>query len=299
MAELRRGQQRRRKYRRGGLVALVVIVAVVLAIVTSGGSHKKKVTTASHPTTTLAPLATLAPLSPSALDAALVPRAAPALSAKCNAAGSSPSAPTTTVAAKGNAVSIVPAPAGIGFPKLDGSSPRYTKFASAPPFCINVNKTYTATMVTDAGTITIELLPKYAPLTVNNLVFLAGYHYFDGTVFHRVIQGFVDQGGDPLGSGTGGPGYSFADELPKSTAAYDNGALAMANSGANTNGSQFFIVVGNGGSQLSPASYSMFGQVTKGLSVAKKINDDGSAPTNSAGTPKVVHKILKVTITES
>ena len=113
----------------------------------------------------------------------------------------------------------------------------------------------------------MQLLPANAPLTVNNFVYLAGYHYFDGIVFHRVVKGFVDQGGDPTGTGTGSPGYQFADELPKSPSAYDAGALAMANSGANTNGSQFFLVVGSGGQQLTPPNYSMFGQIINGINI--------------------------------
>jgi cyclophilin family peptidyl-prolyl cis-trans isomerase len=280
------------------VAAVIVAIAIVLAVVTSGGSSKKsKVTsstTAASSTTAPASTTTVAPLSPAALDATLTSRPAPATSAQC-AANPAPPSSTTTIPAKGNAVSIVAAPKGIGFPKLDGSSPRYTTFSGPPPFCIDPTKTYTATMRTDAGNITIQLLPKYAPVTVNNFVFLAGYHYFDGTVFHRVIPGFVDQGGDPTGTGTGGPGYSFADELPKSTAAYDNGSFAMANSGPNTNGSQFFIVVGSGGQELTQAAYSMFGQVTSGLDVATKINNDGS----SSGTPNTVHKILGVTIAVS
>jgi cyclophilin family peptidyl-prolyl cis-trans isomerase len=187
----------------------------------------------------------------------------------------------------------VPAPAHVPFPKLNGSSPRYTKFASAPPFCIDTSKTYTATLVTDIGPVTIKLLPKDAPVTVNNFIFLAGYHFYDGTVFHRVIPSFVVQGGDPTGTGTGGPGYTFKDELPSSNAAYGTGSLAMANSGPNTNGSQFFLVVPGGGSGLQPL-YSAFGQVTSGLSVVQKINSDGT----QSGTPKTYHKIIKVTITE-
>ncbi len=107
-------------------------------------------------------------------------------------------------------------------------------------------------MQTDIGTFTVELLPKYAPVTVNNFVFLAGYHYFDGIVFHRVIPGFMNQGGDPTATGSGGPGYQFKDELPSASSAYDTGAVAMANSGPNTNGSQFFIVVPGGGERAEP-----------------------------------------------
>ena len=178
-------------------------------------------------------------------------------------------------------------------PAADGSAPRTVKFAKAPPMCIDASKTYTATMETDAGTMKIALDAKAAPKTVNNFVVLSRYHFFDGLTFHRVIPGFVDQGGDPLGTGAGDPGYKFADELPKA-GSYKVGSLAMANSGPNTNGSQFFIIVGDQGVALPP-SYSLFGQVSDGIDVAHKIENDG----NSSGTPKVVHKMTKVTITES
>jgi cyclophilin family peptidyl-prolyl cis-trans isomerase len=222
-----------------------------------------------------------------------VARAAPALSAACTTPASGATG-TGTAPASGKAVSIVPAPAHVPFPNLNGTSPRYTKFSSAPPFCINAAKTYTAAVQTDIGTFTVELLPKYAPVTVNNFVFLAGYHYFEGTVFHRVIPGFMNQGGDPTATGDGGPGYQFKDELPSAASAYGTGSLAMANAGANTNGSQFFVVVPGGGAQLGP-SYSVFGQVTSGMNIVEKINSDGT----SAGTPNVYHKIIKVTVTES
>lgn len=296
MAELRAAQQRRRRLRVAGVSAALVIVAVILAVVTSGGGKKSAKVSTKTSSSTSAPAAsatTTAPGAAAGLPAGLTVHSAPPVSKNCSNPQTS-TAPTTTVPAKGNAVSIVPAPANVGFPNLNGSSPRYTKFSSAPPFCIDVNKTYTATMVTTAGTMTIKLYPKAAPLTVNNFVFLAGYHFFDGTVFHRVIPSFVDQGGDPTGTGSGGPGYQFADELPTSASAYVNGSLAMANSGPNTNGSQFFIVVNGGGSQLQP-NYSVFGQVTGGLNVANKINAGGT----SSGTPKTLYKITKVTVSES
>ena len=125
-------------------------------------------------------------------------------------------------------------------PATDGSSPQQRKFDQEPPMVIDPNKRYTATMVTSHGTMVIALDPLAAPKTVNSFVFLARYHYYDGVIFHRVIPGFVLQGGDPTGTGTGGPGYKFADELP-AAGRYQVGSLAMANAGPNTNGSQFFI----------------------------------------------------------
>ena len=125
---------------------------------------------------------------------------------------------------------------------------------------IDTSKTYTATVTTDIGPFTIQLDPKTAPKAVNNFVFLAKQHFFDCIVFHRVIPTFMDQTGDPTGTGTGGPGYQFADELPKTaTPQYPLGSVAMANSGANTNGSQFFIVTGSEGEGLRP-DYSLFGR---------------------------------------
>jgi cyclophilin family peptidyl-prolyl cis-trans isomerase len=148
-------------------------------------------------------------------------------------------------------------------------------------------------MTTDAGVITLALDPAAAPVTVNNFVVLARYHYFDGIAFHRVIPGFVDQGGDPTGTGTGGPGYKFKDELP-AAGAYKVGSIAMANSGPNTNGSQFFLIAGPQGVGLPP-NYSLFGMATGGIDIITKINQDGDA----SGTPKVVHKITSVTIVEA
>ncbi len=159
--------------------------------------------------------------------------------------------------------------------------------------CINPSANYTAIVKTDVGTFDIALDAKAAPKTVNNFVFLARYHFYDGVIFQRVIPGFVVQGGDPTGTGSGGPGYTIPDELPKA-GAYKIGSVAMANTGQpNTGGSQFFIVVGTQGEQLPP-SYSLFGQVASGMSVVQKIAADGGAAPNV--TTKVVHKMISVTI---
>jgi cyclophilin family peptidyl-prolyl cis-trans isomerase len=190
------------------------------------------------------------------------------------------------------------------FPAADGSSPTTREFNDVPEQGIDPSKRYTATMDTSLGTLVIALDPIAAPKTVNNFVFLAGYHFYDGTVFHRVIQGFMDQGGDPEGTGSGGPGYSFADELPKPTD-YKAGSVAMANSGPDTNGSQFFILVSDqAGKDLvsavgGKASYSLFGTVKTGLDIVQKINNDGGAATDSNGTPKVVHKVVTATVAVS
>src|ERR1035441_10067617 len=138
----------------------------------------------------------------------------------------------------------------------------------------------------------ISLDPLAAPKTVNSFVFLARYHYHDGIVFHRVIPGFVLQGGDPTGKGTGGPGYKFADELPKA-GRYELGSLAMANAGPNTNGSQFFIISGPSGVRLPP-QYSLFGKVVSGTDVIATIDSIGT----QSGNPKEKVVIESVTITE-
>jgi peptidylprolyl isomerase len=158
---------------------------------------------------------------------------------------------------------------------------------------IDPEKRYTAEMVTSKGTMVISLDPAAAPRTVNSFVFLARYHYYDGIVFHRIIPGFVLQGGDPTGTGSGGPGYKFADELPKA-GRYELGSLAMANAGPNTNGSQFFIISGPSGVRLPP-QYSLFGKVVSGADVIAVIDAIGT----QSGNPKEKVVIESVTITEA
>jgi peptidylprolyl isomerase len=178
-------------------------------------------------------------------------------------------------------------------PNPDGSSPKRQHFDEPPPMCIDPSMRYSAEMVTSMGTMRIALDPVSAPLTVNNFVFLSRYHYYEGVVFHRVIPGFVLQGGDPTGTGTGGPGYRFADELPK-PGRYELGSLAMANAGPDTNGSQFFIISGPDGMRLPP-QYSLFGKVVSGLDVVATIDRVGSR----SGKPDRLVSIESVTITET
>ncbi|HUP87291.1 MAG TPA: peptidylprolyl isomerase [Acidimicrobiales bacterium] len=178
-------------------------------------------------------------------------------------------------------------------PPADGAKEPKKAFDGVPKDCLAKGATYAADVETDAGSFTITLDAAKAPTTVNSFVFLSRYRAYEGVPFHRVIPGFVVQGGDvEKGSGSGGPGYEFADELPKA-GEYEIGSVAMANSGPNTNGSQFFVITGDQGVQLPP-SYSLFGKVTSGMDIVKKIEADGDA----SGTPKVTHKIVKVTITE-
>lgn len=160
--------------------------------------------------------------------------------------------------------------------------------------CIDPSKSYTAVMDTTMGSITIELDPDSAPHTVNNFVVLARYHYYDGIIFHRVINGFMCQGGDPTGTGRGGPGYRFADELPHH-GEYEIGSVAMANAGPNTNGSQFFLISGPSGTGLPP-QYSLFGQITDGLDVLEKMQH---VPTDRNDRPETDVVINSITITEA
>jgi cyclophilin family peptidyl-prolyl cis-trans isomerase len=185
-------------------------------------------------------------------------------------------------------------------PEPGGDVEPTTEFPAPPPTCIDPAIDYTATVVTDAGTIEVDLFEQDAPITVNNFVYLARYQYYDGLDFHRVIPDFVLQGGDPNGDGTGGPGYQFEDELPEPED-YEAGSLAMANSGPDTNGSQFFIITSEQGAESlvqavgGTANYSLFGQVTSGMDVVAAIEADGSPQ----GTPSTVHVIESVTINEA
>lgn len=162
-------------------------------------------------------------------------------------------------------------------------------YTTPPQMAIDPAKEYTATLKTDAGDIAVSLNAKETPITVNNFVFLAREKFYDGTIFHRTIKGFMIQGGDPDGTGMGGSGYKFADE--PFDAEYVRGTLAMANSGPDTNGSQFFIM--HQDSPLPP-NYTIFGKVISGLETVDKIAE---APTKPGGegsspvTPVIVRTI--------
>jgi cyclophilin family peptidyl-prolyl cis-trans isomerase len=160
---------------------------------------------------------------------------------------------------------------------------------------IDGSKKYTATIDTSLGTIKAELFVGDAPLTVNNFVFLARQGFYDGVTFHRVINNFMAQTGDPTGTGTGGPGYRFNDEPV--TRKYERGTLAMANSGANTNGSQFFIV--HKDYSLQP-NYTIFGKVTEGLDALDKIATTPTGPGKGGNdTPKTPITINSIKIDET
>ncbi len=172
------------------------------------------------------------------------------------------------------------------------------QWSSQPPMTIDQNKQYTATIKTNYGDIEVQLFPKDAPVTVNNFVFLARQGFYNGVKFHRVVKGFVIQGGDPTGTGAGGPGYRFADE--KISKDYVAGTLAMANAGADTNGSQFFITLADLSGRL-PKKYTIFGQVTSGLDVVKNIGNvsvQAKVPGAEVSSPTVDVHIDSITIQE-
>jgi len=166
------------------------------------------------------------------------------------------------------------------------------QYDSPPELTIDLDRAYTAILDTNHGEIMIEFDPARSPTTVNNFVFLAREGFYDGVVFHRVISGFMIQGGDPTGTGRGGPGYRFRDEI-EGSASYRRGTVAMANAGPHTNGSQFFICHTDVG---LPHSYTIFGRVTTGLETVDSI---ATSNTDSNDRPYDEVVINSVTITES
>jgi peptidylprolyl isomerase len=172
------------------------------------------------------------------------------------------------------------------------ASPAARRYATPPAMAIDPQKSYVAALETDKGTIRIKLLPDIAPQTVNSFVFLAREGYFDGVTFHRVLPGFMAQGGDPQGTGYGGPGYNLPDEF--SDRPIDRGTVAMANTGApNSGGSQFFITYTR--QARLDGKYTVFGEVIEGMDVAEKLTprDPDTNPNAPPGD-----RIIKVTIEE-
>ena len=165
------------------------------------------------------------------------------------------------------------------------------QYANPPEMVIDPAKTYTATIETTAGTMTAQLFASEVPRTVNNFVFLANEGFYTDVIFHRVITGFMIQGGDPTGTGTGGPGYRFDDE-PVSRE-YQRGTLAMANAGPNTNGSQFFVMHAD---YPLPPNYTIFGKLSAGEEVIDAI---AGAPTGGQDRPAEPIAIKSVTISVS
>ena len=259
--------QKRRKQIRNGIIVVVVAAVIVGIVFLVSGNNNKNVASQSNvdktTTTIAASKAANAKLQAQANEAAV--------KAGC------PASPTTPTAA---------------------ASQKYT---AAPPMTIDTSKTYTATFKTTTGTFVASLNTTAAPKTVNNFVFLANKGYFNCGSFFRVIPGFVLQTGNPAQTNSGTePGYTIPDELPPKAAnpaqQYPLGSLVMANTGQpNSGGSQFFIVAGSQGEAL-PNTYSLFGQVTSGMSVVTTIDNQGSA---SGIPPNVTQRIISLTINES
>lgn len=168
------------------------------------------------------------------------------------------------------------------------------RWNQAPAMEIDPQKQYTATVNTSEGALSFRLLPEDAPKTVNNFVFLARQGFYDGVIFHRVINGFMVQTGDPTGTGSGGPGYRFNDEPVRRR--YTRGIVAMANAGPNTNGSQFFIMHAESG---LPPNYTIFGEVTDGLDVLDRIATAPTRPGGEGSTPVNPARIESVTVQEA
>ena len=166
------------------------------------------------------------------------------------------------------------------------------QWSTAPEMVIDPKNKYSATIATDKGDMVIELFADKTPKTVNNFVFLAREGYFDGTIFHRVIPDFMAQGGDPTGSGRGGPGYRFNDEFHPSLKHSKPGILSMANAGPGTNGSQFFIT--HVPTPHLDNKHSVFGQLTSGMDVLLSIPERDPMRPQYPGV-----KINSVTITET
>ncbi len=162
-------------------------------------------------------------------------------------------------------------------------------YPQAPDLAIDLNTDYRATLHTNQGDITLRFFPAEAPLAVNSFLFLAGEGFYNGVIFHRVIPGFVIQGGDPTGTGRSGPGYSFRDEL-EADRRYRRGTLAMANAGPNTNGSQFFICLGD---LKLPHQYTIFGEVVEGMEAVDAI---AALPTDAGDRPRHEAIISKVSV---
>ncbi|MEI6533068.1 MAG: peptidylprolyl isomerase [Candidatus Roizmanbacteria bacterium] len=169
------------------------------------------------------------------------------------------------------------------------------KKSGAPKMEIDANKNYSATVHTSEGDITIEFNAKQTPITVNNFIYLAKKGFYNDSIFHRVIKDFMIQGGDPTGTGAGGPGYKFNDE--KFEGEYTKGTVAMANAGPNTNGSQFFIMHGN---TSLPKNYVIFGKVTKGIETVDKIAEAPVQTSDSGEQSKPVNpvKITSIEVSE-
>ncbi len=178
-----------------------------------------------------------------------------------------------------------------GHKKKDNTQDRDKRrtYAEPPAMKVDINKKYVASFETNKGNFEVKLFVKDAPKTVNNFVFLSRDGFYDGLTFHRVVKDFMIQGGDPSGDGTGGPGYEFENE--NLDVDYEVGIVAMANSGPDTNGSQFFIMTSDYSDGKLPAEYSVFGEVIKGLEIVMKIGEVETDESERPISPVIIEKI--------
>lgn len=272
MEQMQRQADRRKNIRRGVIVAIVAVLILGTGALLFSG--KTTTTTLASATTTSGVTTTTAASTSTTLPKAKVTALQAAADAKAVSAG----CPASTATRANN----------LSWPK-------------APAMTIDKTKTYTANFTTTAGNFAVKLDAATAPITTNNFVFLAEHKFYNCVIFHRVIPGFMIQGGDPSGTGTSGPGYTIADEYPKAgSPTYPLYSIAMANTNApHSGGSQFFIVTGVLGETLA-ATYSLFGQVVSGQAVVKTIQNEGNPSQASNGSPPIVtQRILTVTISES
>lgn len=222
---------------------------------------------------------------------------------KDDTAGQAASSTTSTTEAPGSTTTTPAQPVAFQYgsgpcPPAEAPSPPVRTFAAAPQRCIAEGVDYTAVMTTSEGAFTVDLAEKASPGTVNNFVVLARHGYYQGAPFHRVIKGFVVQGGDPVGQppGSGGPGYTIPDELP-SAGSYQVGTVAMANKynpqsgqGRNTSGSQFFVITGDQGTALPP-DYPVLGQVTEGMDVVQRLEATAAEGSQTPVAPAVLESV--------
>ncbi|MFN8024190.1 MAG: peptidylprolyl isomerase [Acidimicrobiales bacterium] len=287
--EARQQKTRKRTFTIGGAVIGAVVVLFVLARLAGGGDDDSSTdTTLPSTATTIASETSTAPTDTSDLGTATT------AATETTEAASTTEATTTTVAfAYGDA----PCPAD------DGSTALPDTFEGAPKLCIDPSKTYTAEVVTNKGSFTMELNTEGAPGNVNNFVVLARYGYYDGSVCHRIMKDFVVQCGRPdlddTEAAEKAPGYTVGDELP-AAGEYAEGVVAMANTGSpDTGGGQWFIITGDQGASLDP-NYTILGTVTKGLNSTVQALENLADPTASNGVPTLAKVVIEsVTITES
>jgi cyclophilin family peptidyl-prolyl cis-trans isomerase len=265
--ERRQRRDKRRKTTRNGIIVVIaaaIIIGIGAAVFT--GSTKPPATT----TTTTSTTSTTSTTVPAA-------NAADAAAQKAS-----------------NAAAVA-----YGCPASTSTRVNTLSWKTAPAMTINTSATYDATFDTTAGTFVVQLDPAEAPITVNNFVFLAEHNFYKCVVFQRTWPNFMIQGGDPTGTGSGGPGYTIADEYPKKgSPTYPLYSIAMANTGAaHSGGSQFFIVTGTDGESL-PNTYTLFGKVISGFGAVKTIQNAGDASDNG-DPPFVTYRMLNVTIKEN